>query len=554
MRERNRLKKIGWKALTVLTLGLLFLALLPGKTLADPAGNAGTASSENAEEKPAEQPGTEPGGKAGTLSGGKTIRIYLHEGSMGTSQATVDEIRAGKPVPGVVFNYWKFTRVPDGFKLDETDEEEMNAQLIDLLDKIREGKLKNELDQSPSKAKKTAPSDARGEITVSGLTPGIYYFEEDQTKKSSPAKPNPQKPKTDDETEERQKAVTHFSPFLVVITETSEEQAIYPKSYTTELPGALLLKKVDDQDKPLAGVSFKLYDSQDEALSVYKITGGSYDAAPRSKAAEPTTELVTDARGQIKVVSLPPGAYYFKEVSPAPGFSIMSEKTDPIMVGAGDTAEMNVITVKNYRTYRFFKYDSKTDKPVKNAVFHLVVKGTLGRWKDYDNSKGTVEVQSGADGPWTKAGNPVVVKSGSDGWFAIRGLPKDIYGLKPGVKEVTAPDGYKKDDRVRPFATGLADGTKVPNEPEESYSSVSSESSVSSDSPSSSRSDSSSSQDSSNNPPPQSSEEQKKRILPPWVPQLPTGDPGFWTLVALGTGALIFFILSRRRKQEEDEE
>ena len=552
MCELNRLKRIGLKALTVFILGLLFLALLPGKTLAEPASQPGTESSGKPGTASSEKPGTEssenPEEKPGIVTGGKIVHIYLYEGSQGTSKASVEEIRAGKPAAGVVFRYWKFTKVPDGFDLNQKDPKEMNDQLNEVLDQIRDGDMpKENLDRDPKKASKTQASDARGHIIVQGLTPGLYYFEEDQSKKP-PVKKGEEPPKKE----------THFAPFLVVITETSDDQAIYPKAYETELPGGLILKKVDDQGKGLASAVFHLYDSQGQAVSVYKISNGIYDTAPKKKADELTEELVTDAKGQIKVDTLPPGDYYFKEVEPPPGFSLLKDKTETITVGPGEAAEKNIITVKNYRTYRFFKYDAKTDKPVKNATFHLVVRGTLGRWKDYDNSKGTVEVQSGADGAWTPAGNPVVVKSGADGWFAIRGLPKDTYGLKPGVKEVTAPDGYKKNDRVYPFAVGLDQGTKVPNEPEES-SSVSSEDSSSSSS--SSKNPSSSDRYDSENPPPWDSknpppkiQKRKIRILPRWVPQLPTGDPGFWTLVGLGAGALIFLIVSRRRKKREEEE
>lgn len=158
------------------------------------------------------------------------------------------------------------------------------------------------------------------------------------------------------------------------------------------------LKKVDENDAPLAGAIFSIY-----------------------KDGELIGTQATDAEGTITVPNVTEGFYYFIEVEAPEGYAPNSQPVGAHVTAADIQGEDTiVVTAKNYRSpeLTISKINAETKDPVPGTVF-----GIKGVNVSYQN-----EVTTEADGKAT------------------------LTGLKPGVYEVTelsVPSPYILDSNNR---------------------------------------------------------------------------------------------------------
>ncbi|MFW8052877.1 SpaA isopeptide-forming pilin-related protein [Vagococcus fluvialis] len=211
-------------------------------------------------------------------------------------------------------------------------------------------------------------TDAKGEIKVTDLKPGEYYFKEVAAPKGYVL-------------EDKEYHFTIKDKTL----ETIEIVEVSNKSIEPEEPelflGEVRLIKVDEADgntvtNRLKGAVFALY---------HEVEGK-----------EPvliSDKLTTDGRGELKVTNLKKGKYYFKEVTPPKGYEI-SEKTYPFEITKEiiQSAKDIVFSVPNKKLYSISL--EKTDKDnakllLAGAEFSLFkADGTLIKEKLTTNSEG----------------------------------------------------------------------------------------------------------------------------------------------------------------------
>ncbi|MGL5979187.1 MAG: MSCRAMM family protein [Erysipelotrichaceae bacterium] len=120
-----------------------------------------------------------------------------------------------------------------------------------------------------------------------------------------------------------------------------------------QILGSVMLEKVDlDQNKqPIPGVSFALYDENDEML-------GSY---------------ATNEMGQIEIADLYPGSYYFMEVSAPTGYVFNPEMRWNFEIAFNPT-KTEIVTVGNEQKTGgviLQKIDEATEEPISGVVFDL---------------------------------------------------------------------------------------------------------------------------------------------------------------------------------------
>ncbi|SDC05994.1 LPXTG-motif cell wall anchor domain-containing protein [Terribacillus halophilus] len=147
-------------------------------------------------------------------------------------------------------------------------------------------------------------TDAAGQVTVSDLQPGSYYFQE--TKAPANYELNEAK-----------------IPFTI---ERSQVEAVQVKADNTLTPGAVSLIKTDEdnQNLRLAGAEFKLQDADGEIVR---------------------ENLVTDEEGRIIVDDLAPGTYHFVETK-APEHYQLDDTPIEVTVEKGQQ-EAAVVTATN---------------------------------------------------------------------------------------------------------------------------------------------------------------------------------------------------------------
>lgn len=136
----------------------------------------------------------------------------------------------------------------------------------------------------------------------------------------------------------RAKTVPNIVPILVKLPlkNNSKIVEIYSKDYVQ--PGSVILKKtgIDRTNRTfrLQGVKFKLYSK--EGIEV------NFKNGIPSTDIDADTTLLTNKEGIIKINSILPGMYYFKEIETLPNYKLKKDKFE-IKVESNKTSEIEVI-------------------------------------------------------------------------------------------------------------------------------------------------------------------------------------------------------------------
>ncbi len=166
-----------------------------------------------------------------------------------------------------------------------------------------------------------------------------------------------------------------------------------------------------------------------------KLAGAVFDLYEEGKDTPLKTGLTTDVNGEIHVSDLKPGYYYFKETKAPEGYELQNKKIE-FEIKAEELKELAIVEVTNDKTpeepeiflgeVRIRKMDSdEITNRLKGAVFAL-----------YKVEKGKDDKQIGE-----------LLTTDNTGELVISKLDIGDYYLK----EVQAPDGYEKTDKLYEF-------------------------------------------------------------------------------------------------------
>lgn len=166
-----------------------------------------------------------------------------------------------------------------------------------------------------------------------------------------------------------------------------------------------------------------------------KLAGAVFDLYEEGKDTPLKTGLTTDVNGEIHVSDLKPGYYYFKETKAPEGYELQNKKIE-FEIKAEELKELAIVEVTNDKTpeepeiflgeVRIRKMDSdEITNRLKGAVFAL-----------YKVEKGKDDKQVGK-----------LLTTDNTGELVISKLEIGDYYLK----EVKAPDGYEKTDKLYEF-------------------------------------------------------------------------------------------------------
>lgn len=232
-------------------------------------------------------------------------------------------------------------------------------------------------------------TNADGQIFVNDLPEGNYKFTE----------------------------IATIEDYVILAGEEDTEEFLYKPSIGKELdkqnsknpekgtPNRLHLIKVDgDDDKPLAGVEFKLYvNVGDVSYPVGVDVNGEYyiEDKEENKVEDINYIFKTDDQGNIILSDLPElpenGRYEFREVKTLDGYVLIDDKTHPAEFG-------KTVRVKNFKNptpidIKLTKVDSYNGKPLDKVGFELF------RVKVKENENGTLENVTERVGLSGEAGN-----------------------------------------------------------------------------------------------------------------------------------------------------
>lgn len=206
----------------------------------------------------------------------------------------------------------------------------------------------------------------------------------------------------------------------------------------------VLLRKVDDSDRALAGVGFQLYqDGSNTPLTLYQATDGSYYLSDGDDRTE-TTDLTTNALGQIMLADLKShsGTYILRETKPLTGYLEIEDITLTVnehgtVTASGEELE-DGITLKITNTSKTMdvtvikEWTDNTNLPVKVNLYR---NGVPMSATDTD-----YEVTLNADNNWTHTWQNLPRYVG--GAEAIYSVQETWIGET--AYDANLPDGYSK--------------------------------------------------------------------------------------------------------------
>ncbi len=248
-------------------------------------------------------------------------------------------------------------------------------------------------------------TDKDGEITVTDLDWGEYYFEEISAPEGY-ALPATTKTETCEITKDNV-AASVSAPLTISV----DNEKIY---------GNVELTKVDDATPAnvLAGAQFELYKKTGEAVYVSG-SAGNYTYSTTATDAVLETQL----DGKLVVKQLPYGEYYFKETHAPKGFIIKSSNiefsiTENQTADAAPAVTISHINSKVSAGVSFVKVDTSVDKPLKGVVFTLYKVGAGAGGADLELSD------------YTSNDNGIISATGlgvGNYYFKEKSTPNDAY-------------------------------------------------------------------------------------------------------------------------------
>ncbi len=111
--------------------------------------------------------------------------------------------------------------------------------------------------------------------------------------------------------------------------------------------GTLTLNKLDENNKPLSGSQWQLYDLNDNLIKIKKIGSGSY-AVDNSSV---VSSMYTDTKGVLKINNLKEGSYYIIETKAPVNHMLYGEKIRFDISYESETTLNIVRTVKDYKSF-----------------------------------------------------------------------------------------------------------------------------------------------------------------------------------------------------------
>ena len=196
-------------------------------------------------------------------------------------------------------------------------------------------------------------TDNDGNITVTGLSWGTYYFKEVIAPSGY----------------EIQSAVTASVTINAVTAAASKEKPLEIQASNTKVYGSVVLQKTGEDGEKLTGAEFDLY-------SYTKAADGGITNPVLQGHYEVSSEAGKE--GSLTVTDLPYGDYYFQETKAPDGYNLSQAKKAFSITANGQTIELNFENTKIRADVRFQKIDGNGDESsgLNGAVFELYKKST----------------------------------------------------------------------------------------------------------------------------------------------------------------------------------
>ena len=282
-------------------------------------------------------------------------------------------------------------------------------------------------------------TDGHGEINVTGLDWGSYYFVETKapTGYALPA---------DADNHYEAEAITAQN------VKDSVDDPIVVNVTNSQMHGNVILTKKDNNTPAmnLAGASFELYrekSGSETADTPVLLSGDKGVYAYTGTDSDTVSTLITDDenvnennRGTLTVTGLTYGKYYFMETAAPEGYNINPEPVRFSIdrdMGSDELEHVNCIDSPVIASVTFTKTDTEsTPNPIENAVFQLYKENGTNLLK-------IGEFNSDENGLVTAGG----LSTGSY-FFKEKSVPGDAYK-------------FNKDSRILPFTITAADNGKV---------------------------------------------------------------------------------------------
>lgn len=266
-------------------------------------------------------------------------------------------------------------------------------------------------------------SDSDGNVTIEGLAPGNYYFQE--VSNSSKYLVNSQKIKF---------TIPNSAAGKPAVVTTNDQTAPGGKLTLRNYLGAVELTKVDKDGQPLRNAEFTIYDSKNKAAG----TG------------------ISGPEGKVTINKLVPGDYTIKETK-APNGYLMNDQVVNVTIPASADGQPQVVKVNepfiDYQgSVKLIKTDA-SDKPLTGAKFQLLDSEEQPVGTVTSNSQGEVIFNNLAPGDYTfkevaaPAGYllntttvPVTVAKNANGQPAVVTV-QDHFINYQGAAQLTKTDG-----------------------------------------------------------------------------------------------------------------